>query len=260
VDVPRADRQVGIALELHDVSKRYRHRAIDLAALDAVRFAVPTGSFVSIVGPSGCGKSTLLKIILGVVPPSAGEVRFDGRPVEGPQPGIGMVFQSPALLAWRSVLANVMLPVEIRRYPDAAYRTRARELLALVGLEEFGTHYPHQLSGGMQQRVAICRALIHDPRLLLFDEPFSAVDDLTRDQLNQEVLKIWERTGKTIVLVTHNIGEAVYLSDQVVVMSARPGKVTAVVPIRLPRPRRPDVRLTPAYLEHLRMTQASLGM
>jgi NitT/TauT family transport system ATP-binding protein len=251
---------VGIALELHGVSKRYRHRAIDLAALEAVSFAVPTGSFVSIVGPSGCGKSTLLKIILGVVAPSAGEVRFDGRRVEGPQPGIGMVFQSPALLAWRSVLANVMLPVEIRRYPEPPYRERARALLAMVGLEEFATHYPQQLSGGMQQRVAICRALIHDPRLLLFDEPFSAVDDLTRDQLNQEVLKIWERTGKTIVLVTHNIGEAVYLSDQVVVMSSRPGKVTAIVPIRLPRPRRPDLRLEPVFAEHVRRTQVSLGM
>jgi NitT/TauT family transport system ATP-binding protein len=252
--------RAGIALELREVSKRYRHRAVELTALEAVSFRVPTGSVVSVVGPSGCGKSTLLKIILGVVPPTAGEVRFDGRPVEGPQPGIGMVFQSPALLAWRSVLANVLLPVEIRHGAAAPYRERARELLALVGLGEFETHYPRQLSGGMQQRVAICRALIHDPRLLLFDEPFSAVDDLTRDQLNQEVLAIWERTRKTIVLVTHNIGEAVYLADQVVVMSARPGKVTAVVPIGLPRPRRPDVRLTPAFIEHVRRTQSSLGM
>jgi len=254
------DPRIGIALELHGVSKLFRHRALDLTALDDVSFSVPTGSVVSVVGPSGCGKSTLLKIILGVIPASSGAILFDGRRVEGPQPSIGMVFQSPALLAWRSVLANVLLPVEIRRYADAPYRERARELLAMVGLEEFSTHYPRQLSGGMQQRVAMCRALIHDPPLLLFDEPFSALDDLTRDQLNQEVLKIWERTGKTIVLVTHNIGEAVYLSDQVVVMSARPGKVTAIVPIRLPRPRRPDIRHTPAFIDHVRLTQASLGM
>ena len=255
-----ADGRVGVALELREVSKRFKHRSIDLTALDRVSFSVPTGSFVSIVGPSGCGKSTLLKIILGVIPPSSGEILFDGQRVEGPQPSIGMVFQSPALLAWRSVLANVLLPAEIRRYPEGPYRERARELLAMVGLEEFSIHYPRQLSGGMQQRAAICRALIHDPPLLLFDEPFSALDDLTRDQLNQEVLKIWERTGKTIVLVTHNIGEAVYVSDQVVVMSARPGKVTAIVPVKLPRPRRPDVRHTTAFIDHVRLTQASLGM
>lgn len=254
-----ADTRAGVALEVRDVSKQFRHRSIDLPALDRVSFSVPTGSFVSIVGPSGCGKSTLLKIILGVMPRSSGEILFDGQRVEGPQPSIGMVFQSPALLAWRSVLANVLLPVEIRRYPEPSYRERARELLAMVGLGEFGTHYPRQLSGGMQQRVAICRALIHDPPLLLFDEPFSAVDDLTRDQLNQEVLKIWERTGKSIVLVTHNIGEAVYLSDQVVVMSTRPGKVTAIVPVRLPRPRRPEVRFTTAFIDHVRLMQASLS-
>jgi NitT/TauT family transport system ATP-binding protein len=202
----------------------------------------------------------LLKIILGVIPPSAGEIFFDRHRVEGPQPGIGMVFQSPALLAWRSVLTNVLLPVEIRRHPMAAYRERARDLLDMVGLTDFSTYYPHQLSGGMQQRVAICRALIHDPSLLLFDEPFSAVDDLTRDQLNQDVLEIWGRTGKTVVLVTHNIGEAVYMSDRVVIMSARPGKVTAIVPVALPRPRHPDLRHTTAFTDHVRLMRASLAL
>lgn len=245
---------------MRGVSKSYRLRARDLVAIDRVSFAVPRGRFVSIVGPSGCGKSTLLKIILGVIPASAGEILFNGRPVTGPQPNIGMVFQSPALLAWRPVLANVLLPVEIRRYPPARYLQRAQELLAMVGLSEFQTSYPRQLSGGMQQRAAICRALIIDPPLLLFDEPFSALDGLTRDQLNQEVLKIWERTGKTILLVTHNIEEAVYMSDQVIVMSARPGTVTAVVQVDLPRPRQLAVRQTAEFFECVTRVRTGLGM
>lgn len=255
-----ASERAGVALELHAVSKQFRHQSADLPVLDQVSFAVPTGSFVSIVGPSGCGKSTLLKIILGVTAPSSGEILFNGERVQGPQPSIGMVFQSPALLAWRSVIGNVLLPVEIRRYAQPFYRERARELLAMVGLQDFSTYYPRQLSGGMQQRVAICRALITDPPLLLFDEPFGALDDLTRDQLNQEVLKIWNRTGKTIVLVTHNIGEAVYMSDRVVVMSPRPAKVAAIVPVDLPRPRQPEVRHTSAFVERIRLTQANLSI
>ncbi|MGQ0550801.1 MAG: ABC transporter ATP-binding protein [Armatimonadota bacterium] len=252
--------RAGVALEVRGVSKSYRLRARDLVAIDRVSFDVPRGRFVSIVGPSGCGKSTLLKIILGVIPPSDGKILFDGRPVTGPQPNIGMVFQSPTLLAWRPVLANVLLPVEIRRYPRARYSQRAQELLAMVGLSEFQTSYPRQLSGGMQQRAAICRALIIDPPLLLFDEPFSALDGLTRDQLNQEVLEIWDRTGKTILLVTHNIEEAVYMSDQVIVMSARPGTVTAIVHVDLPRPRQLAVRQTAAFFDCVNRIRTGLGM
>jgi NitT/TauT family transport system ATP-binding protein len=248
------------ALELRDVSKRYADRNAELTALANVNFAVAPGSFVSIIGPSGCGKSTLLKIILGVIAPTSGENLFAGRRVSGPQPDIGMVFQTPALLAWRPVLANVLLPIEIRRHPLEHYRPRARDLLALVGLQEFQQHYPRQLSGGMQQRVAICRALIHDPALLLFDEPFGALDDLTRDQMNHEVLKIWEHTAKTIVLVTHNIGEAVYLSDQVIVMSPRPGRVTAIVPVELGRPRHTEMRHQSAFADCVRRLRATLGV
>jgi NitT/TauT family transport system ATP-binding protein len=249
-----------VAVELRGVSVRFSHRAGIVTAVEDVSFRAAPGRFVSLIGPSGCGKSTLLKVILGVLPATAGEVWIDSQRVSGPQSHVGVVFQSPVLLAWRSVLDNVLLPIEIRGYPMAVYRERARRLLALVGLEGYERHWPRELSGGMQQRVAICRALVHDPPLVLFDEPFSAVDDLTRDQLNQEVLHIWEQTGKTVVLVTHNIGEAVYMSDEVIVLTARPARVATTVAIDLPRPRELEMRHTPAFVDYVRRLRAHLRL
>ena len=254
----RVEGRKGIALELRDLTVDFVRRGSVLPAVRGVTLRVVPGQFVSLIGPSGCGKSTILKVILGVIPMTSGEVWLDGRRVYGPQPDIGIVFQSPTLLAWRSVVDNVLLPVEIRGLPIVPYRDRARRLLEMVGLGEFERHWPRELSGGMQQRVAICRALIHDPPLILFDEPFSALDDLTRDQLNHEILRIWERTGKTVVLVTHNISEAVYMSDQVFVMTSRPGRLAGSVLIELPRPRYYEMRHTPEFVAHVRELRAHL--
>jgi NitT/TauT family transport system ATP-binding protein len=193
--------------------------------------------FVSIVGPSGCGKSTLLKIVAGLVPRSAGGVTIHGEEVRNPRGDLGMVFQSPVLLPWKTVLQNVLLPVQVRRQPLEAFSGRAKELLALVGLDGFDNRYPHELSGGMQQRAGIVRALICDPDILLMDEPFGALDAITRDQLNIQLMEIWARTQKTVLFVTHGIAEAVFLSDRVIVMSARPGRLIESFTIDLPRPR-----------------------
>jgi len=208
-----------------------------LSALASVSFDVARGEFVSIIGPSGCGKSTLLKITLGVVPLSGGEIRIDGRVVEGPQVDIGMVFQTPALPPWRRVLDNVLLPIEVLDKKPADYKDKARELLALVGISEFEGSWPRELSGGMQQRVAICRALIHDPGLMLMDEPFGALDAMTRENMQAELMRIWEEAHKTILFVTHSIDEAVLLSDRVIVLSPRPGRIVEEVTIELARPR-----------------------
>jgi NitT/TauT family transport system ATP-binding protein len=192
---------------------------------------------VSIVGPSGCGKSTLLKIVAGLYPATSGAIAVNGLAVRGPLPDIGIVFQGAALMKWRTVLDNILLQAEVRRLDLAEYRARALELIALVGLTGFEAAYPSQLSGGMQQRVAICRALLHDPALLLMDEPFGALDAFTREQMNLELLAIWSARRKTILFVTHSIPEAVFLSDRVLVMSARPGQIIDDIRVRLPRPR-----------------------
>jgi NitT/TauT family transport system ATP-binding protein len=219
------------------VQKVFKSGAKTVHALDGVSFEVPEGSFVSIVGPSGCGKSTLLKIISGLVPANAGSVAIGGHPVDGPLENVGMVFQAPVLLKWRSVAANIMLPVEFARLDLPGHRDKARSLIRLVGLEGFEETPPYQLSGGMQQRVSLCRALVTDPRLLLMDEPFGALDALTRDELDLELLRICGEKQMTVLFVTHNIQEAVFLSDSVVVMSPRPGKVIEKVAVELPRPR-----------------------
>src|SRR5581483_1399385 len=200
-------------------------------ALNGLDFEVSRGEFVSVVGPSGCGKSTLMKNIAGLIPYSAGSVLINGRPVRGPDRNVGVVFQDPLLLEWRNVTENVMLPVQVLRLQGGAYRTRCASLLEMTGLQRFAEHYPRELSGGMQQRVAICRALVFDPEILLMDEPFGALDAMTRDYMNLELLKLWEQSRKTIVLITHSISEAVFLSDRVYVMTQSPGTVRDVVSI-----------------------------
>jgi NitT/TauT family transport system ATP-binding protein len=235
------------AIRLAGVGKTYRTRRGDVQALANLSFSVADGEFVTIVGPSGCGKSTILKIIAGLMPPSGGEVDVFGDRVVEPRPDAGMVFQSPRLLRWRNVLDNVLLPIEILGLPRAKYLQTATDLLKLAGVDEFSRMRPSELSGGMQQRVAICRALVHDPRLLLMDEPFGALDALSRDIMNVELMKIWNERRKTTLLITHSIQEAIFLADRVLVMSGRPGSVIAALEVELPRPRHPSVRATAAF-------------
>jgi NitT/TauT family transport system ATP-binding protein len=208
-----------------------------LVALKDLSFEIQDGEFICLVGPSGCGKSTLLKILGGLLKRTSGAARIGERSLDGPGPDIGFVFQAPTLLPWRTILENVLLPTEIRRLPVEQFRAKALELLAMVGLAGFENRYSSELSGGMQQRAAIVRALVQDPPVLLMDEPFGALEALTREQMNLEVLKIWSRTKKTVVFVTHSIAEAVFLADRVFVMTPRPGKIDEIINIELPRPR-----------------------
>ena len=216
-------------------------------ALDDITLSVAERAFVTIVGPSGCGKSTLLKVLAGLIPATRGSVRLAGTPVDRPRRDIGIVFQNPVLLPWRTVLDNVMLPAEVQGLPAAAARARARALLAMVGLSEFENKYPMELSGGMQQRAAISRALVHDPNILLMDEPFGALDAMTREQMNLDLQRIWRESGKTVILITHSIPEAVFLGDRVVVMTARPGRIARVVDVGFARPRPLDVMGEPEF-------------
>lgn len=206
-------------------------------ACQDVSLSVAEREFISVVGPSGCGKSTLIRLIAGLAAPTSGEVRVRGQRVVGPREDVAIVFQRPTLLPWSSVLENVLLPLALHGRVDAAARKRARDLLAMVGLVEFERSMPHELSGGMQQRAAICRALLQDPEVLLMDEPFGALDALTREEMALDLLRIWSERPKTIVFVTHSISEAVLLSDRVAVMSARPGRISELVGIPLARPR-----------------------
>ena len=225
-------------IEALRVSKTYSPDRAPITALAEVSFGVGEGQFVTLVGPSGCGKSTLLLILAGLVSGSAGEVRVDGVPVRGPVPEkISMVFQDATLLPWKTALANVEFPLELRHVPRLTRRERALALLELVGLPDFANRYPHELSGGMKQRVAIARGLVQDPKIILMDEPFGALDEQTRTKMGQELLRIWEKTRKTIFFITHSLTEAIYLSDQVLVMSPRPGRILDVMPVDLPRPR-----------------------
>ncbi len=218
-------------------------------ALKGIDLDIRPGEFVSLIGPSGCGKSTLLRVIGDLVQPTRGDVVVNGKPAHRARldRDYGMVFQAPVLFDWRSVEDNVKLPLEILGKPRDWRAKRAKEMLDLVELGEFTRHMPYQLSGGMQQRVAIARALSFEPRILLMDEPFGALDEMTRERMNDEVLRIWEQTGTTIVFVTHSIPEAVFLSSRVVVMSARPGQITKIVDVDLPRPRTDDSRYTERY-------------
>ena len=233
-------------------SKTYVTTSGAIPALEDVTLDVDDGEFVSILGPSGCGKSTLMLMIAGLLTPSAGDIRVAGRPVTRPQTDVGIVFQNPVLLDWRTVLRNVLLQVEARGLDLTVHRAKALALLRSVGLEGFEDRYPFELSGGMRQRTAICRALIHDPPLLLMDEPFGALDALTREQMRVDIERIWLERRKTVVFITHSIPEAVLLSDRVVVMSPRPGRIDGILDIDLPRPRRLEVQELPRFAEYLR--------
>jgi len=211
-------------------------------ALEAVDLEIGQGEFLSLLGPSGCGKSTLLRIVAGLERPSCGTVEVGGRPLKGTPPGLGMVFQRDVLLDWRNILDNVLLPIEFSGGRKDDYKERAREILALYGLRGCERRYPWELSGGMRQRAAICRALIRDPAFLMMDEPFGALDALTRDELNLELQSLWMRTKKSVLFVTHGIAEAVFLSDRVAVMAASPGRIAEILTIDIPRPRDFSVR------------------
>ncbi|MFT3820593.1 MAG: ABC transporter ATP-binding protein [Rubrivivax sp.] len=234
-----------------DVGMVYPTAGGPVEALRGISLAIAAGEFVALVGPSGCGKSTLMRIIAGLRPASSGRVTVDGRPVTGPLSTVGMVFQAAVLLKWRSVLDNVLLPAELSGLDPRRYRERALQLLTLVGLADFAHKRPGELSGGMQQRASMCRALILDPPILLMDEPFGALDAMTRDEMNLELLRIWGQgvaagqARKTIVFVTHSIPEAAFLADRIVVLSPRPGRVTSVHDVRIERPRGVQTRADP---------------
>ncbi len=246
-------------VQASDVAKTYLLRTGSVHALDGVTFRVRRGEFLSLLGPSGCGKSTLLRILAGLTPASSGEITLEGRPVAGPQTQVGMVFQRPVLLEWRTALDNVLLQAEARRLNRATARQRALELLGSVGLTGFEHVRPQALSGGMQQRVAICRALLHDPRILLMDEPFGALDALTRDQMAIDLQRLWRQGEKTVVFVTHSIDEAVFLSDRVLIMTPRPGRIDLDLSIDLPRPRRVAMKESPEFATYSHQIREALA-
>jgi NitT/TauT family transport system ATP-binding protein len=235
------------AISLRSISKSFDTGRNRIDALLDINLDVEKGEFVSVVGASGCGKSTLLRLVAGLLEPTAGSIEIGSRPIKGPDPGIGIVFQTPVLLPWRSVRRNVELQLDIRGISTPSVRDRVDDLLKLVGLSGFGERKPYELSGGMQQRVSICRALVHDPSLLLMDEPFGALDALTREQMNLELQRIWMETRKTVLFITHSITEAVILGDRVVVMTPRPGHIMEIVPVPLMRPRDFSVMRVPEF-------------
>ncbi|GAA5236730.1 ABC transporter ATP-binding protein [Verticiella sediminum] len=242
-------------LELCGVSVSYPSRRGPVLALDKLDLAVQPSSFVSVLGPSGCGKSTLVKLVSGLLKPTTGTIEFDGVPASGARDDVGVAFQQAALLPWKSALENVLLPIRLTGKSVQTAAARARSLLDLVGLSGFHDRYPHELSGGMQQRVSLARSLIRDPSILVMDEPFSALDAMTRENMMIELQRIWLETRPSVLFITHSIQEAVFLSDRVVVMSGRPGKVIEDVAIDLPRPRDVHTLADPRFVElsnHLR--------
>ncbi len=254
-----------MGIELQGLGKIFQTSDLTVEALRDISVTVADSEFVSIIGPSGCGKSTLLRLVSGLIPPTQGSVSIDGVPVEGPAGNIGFVFQAPTLLRWRTVIKNVMFPYEVLASQKRAqmsrteYEERADLLLEMVGIEEFREAYPKQLSGGMQQRVSICRALLHDPTLLLMDEPFGALDEFTRERMNEELIRIWRETRKTVLFVTHHIPEAVFLSDRILVLSARPGTLLGEIVVDLPRPRTAEMRDSVEFLEQVILTRRLIG-
>ncbi len=229
-----------------------------LLALDEMSVSVAEGEFLAIVGPSGCGKSTLLRLMSGLLRPIAGQVSFRGRPLTGPRREIGLVFQRANLMPWRTVLDNILLPLEVAGVARVETLERAQALVSLVGLDGFADAFPHQLSGGMQQRVALARALVHEPSVLLLDEPFGSLDALTRERMNAELLRLWALNRPTVVMVTHSIPEATLLADRVLVMTPRPGRVRAEFPVALPRPRQTTLMTEPAFLHLTRAIRAEI--
>jgi NitT/TauT family transport system ATP-binding protein len=234
-------------IQATQVTKTYKTRDGEVPSLRSLDFTVGQGEFVVVVGPSGCGKSTLLKMLAGLLPPSSGEIRVKDRVVTRPYRDVGIVFQNALLLPWRTVLGNVMMPVEIKKLSRDTFLPRAKKLLKMVGLEGFERKYPWQLSGGMQQRASICRALVHDPSLMLMDEPFGALDAMTRERMNVELQRIQLETRKTVFLITHSIPEAVFLADRLFVMSDRPGAIVAIYEVDAPRPRTMDFMMSPQF-------------
>jgi NitT/TauT family transport system ATP-binding protein len=234
-------------IRIEALDKTYASKGRRVSALAAVNLTIRQNEFVTLVGPSGCGKSTLLKLIGGLIRPSRGVLLYDGAALPQPPRDVGIVFQEAVLLPWRTVLDNVLLPAEILGLDKAKARARATSLIGLVGLSGFEAHYPRELSGGMQQRVALCRALIHNPSVLLMDEPFAALDAMTREELGFELMRIWDADKKTVIFVTHNITEAILLADRVVAMSPRPGRIAKIVDIALPRPRTIDMEFLSAF-------------
>jgi len=232
------------SIRLAGVSVEYAIPRGTLRAVEGIDLAVRPGEFVAVLGPSGCGKSTLLRVLCGLLKPSAGRAEIAGMAVTGPRRDVGVVFQDPTLLPWKTVRENACLPGRIMKLDRASYQQRAEELLALVGLGAFADYLPGQLSGGMRQRVGIARGLLHDPAVLLMDEPFGALDAMTREQMNLELQRVWAATGKTILFITHSIPEAVFLADRIIVLSSRPGRIVETISNRLPRPRTIDVMAT----------------
>ena len=243
-------RSDGVPVEISGVSHVFRRAQMQTRALEVVDLSVRPGEFVAVVGPSGCGKSTLLKIIAGLLVPSEGRVEIARKYVSGPHTDLGIVFQSPVLLDWRNILDNVLVQIDLRGGNPAAYRDQARTLLAKVGLAEFENRMPRELSGGMRQRTAIVRALIHEPPLLLMDEPFGALDALTREQMRIDLEKLWLERGQTTFFITHGISEAVALADRVIVMTPRPGRIERIIKIDLPRPRHKAVITSRSFTEY----------
>lgn len=238
-------------IEIDGVSMTYQSKTgDDIVALRDVDLSIGDQEFITLVGPSGCGKSTLLKLVAYLIEPTRGRLNLGGKPHTKPSRDIGIVFQDAVLLPWRNVIDNVLLPIEILGLEKRAYRARAMEILNLVGLEGFEKRMPKELSGGMQQRTAICRALIHDPSVLLMDEPFAALDAMTREELGLELMRIWDENKKTIVFVTHSIPEAILLADRVVVMTPRPGRIAEIIDIDLKRPRTLDMEFSPVFKKY----------
>ena len=236
-------------INLSGVSKTYGTGDGKVQSLRPLDFHINDGEFFVVVGPSGCGKSTLLKMISGLLPPTTGEIRVDGKKVTEPHGDVGIVFQNALLLPWRNILNNVLMPIDMKNLSRETYTPRARELLKMVGLEGFEKKLPWQLSGGMQQRASICRALVHDPKIMMMDEPFGALDAMTREKMNVELSRIQRRTGKTILLITHSIPEAVFLADKVLVMTERPGGIAAIYDVPLGRERTLDVMSNPVFTD-----------
>jgi len=256
---PGAGRSHEALIELRGVSKTYTAASGDVRALEPVDLDIAAGEFISFVGPSGCGKSTLLNIVAGLLEPSAGSVRLDGVEMSGPSRDVGFMFQSPVLLPWRTVEKNVLMPGEVMGHDVGQVRPKAREVLELVGLGDFLQAYPRQLSGGMQQRVSLARLLTYEPRVLLLDEPFGALDEFTRESMNVELVRIARSAGLTVLFVTHNIAEAVFLADRVVVMSPRPGRVSGVVEVPFPQPRTIGVMQQQAFTDLAFQVRTMLG-
>lgn len=257
---PNPERSSQPLVSVRDVSMVFNTGGAQTIALQNASLEVAAGEFISLIGPSGCGKTTLLRLLADLIQPTSGSIRIGGKTPEEARKSraYGYVFQAPVLYEWRTVLANVMLPLEVMNYPAAERKQRAEKMLALVGLEKFAKHYPWQLSGGMQQRVSIARALSFDPQLLFMDEPFGALDEITRENLNLELLRLWRETGKTVIFVTHSIPEAVFLSTRVVVMTPRPGKIETIIPADLPQPRNFETRETPRFFEVATAVRESL--